>query len=256
MHDAIQALSHSPSNPVVPLAISRRFCTASGYLGRPGAHTCARNVPGSFARTGRLLISHAYACRMESKKQRPEGDEQNRYKRKKQPKVVRKALIDEAVRLLIEGGPSAVTVQAVSDAAGVTKGGFMHHFPTKSALLNASFQELLDSIDRELDDLIAVDPETVGAFTRAYVQVVLDMDWESKESPHAALSIFMLTEPNLRALWAGWFNARVNRHSATDGSIKLAIVRLATDGIWLAELVKVSLPERVLLREQLLAATK
>lgn len=191
---------------------------------------------------------------MNSPKQTLESAEPNRHKRKKQPKVVRKALIDEAIRLLVAGGPSAVTVQAVADAAGVTKGGFMHHFPTKNALLNACFEELLDSIDRELDDLIAAEAEPIGAFTRAYVQVVLDMDWESKDSPHAALSIFMLTDPSLRALWSRWFNARVERHRSTDAATHLAIIRLATDGIWLAELANTDLPDRAVLRQQLLAA--
>ncbi|RYG89090.1 MAG: TetR/AcrR family transcriptional regulator, partial [Alphaproteobacteria bacterium] len=73
----------------------------------------------------------------------------NAHKRKKQPELVRRALIDHAARLAVEQGLAAVTVQAVSDAAGVTKGGFMHHFPSKQALVDAVFTELIEIIDRD-----------------------------------------------------------------------------------------------------------
>jgi hypothetical protein len=48
----------------------------------------------------------------------------NAYTRIKQPELVRRALLDHAAKLAVEQGLAAVTVQAVSDAAGVTKGGF------------------------------------------------------------------------------------------------------------------------------------
>ena len=59
---------------------------------------------------------------------------ENPYKRKKQPEVVRRALLDQAARITLEQGLSKVTFQAVADAAGVTKGGLMHPFATKNAL--------------------------------------------------------------------------------------------------------------------------
>ncbi|MBD0417519.1 hypothetical protein ICI42_23070 [Tianweitania sp. Rool2] len=42
-----------------------------------------------------------------------------------------------------------------------------------------------------------------------------------------------LTEPDLRALWAKWFQNRLTRHRDTDGNVKLAIVRLTADGLWI-----------------------
>ncbi|GKS86932.1 TetR/AcrR family transcriptional regulator [Acidovorax sp. SUPP1855] len=180
----------------------------------------------------------------------------NPYKRAKQPQVVRKALLDEAVKLIVSGGLSAVTVQAVAAAAGVSKGGFLHHFPTKLALIDAVFKDLLDSIDSELDRYMANDTEAAGVFTRAYVKVVLETDWESSDNPKAALSIFMLTEPQLRHAWANWFNARLDRHDATDRDTRFALVRFATDGIWLSALSGIDMPDRLELRDRLLEAAK
>lgn len=181
---------------------------------------------------------------------------ENPYKRKKQPELVRRALLDEAAKIAVEGGLAAVTVQAVADAAGVTKGGFMHHFPHKQALIDAIFQEVLTSIDHMLDNFMAADPEPYGSFTRAYVEVVFEIGWEGRQSPWTRLSILMLTDANLRALWTDWFNARQKRHHVTDGKVSLTIVRLAADGIWLADLSNIDLPKRSLLRERLLGATK
>ncbi|WP_413976040.1 TetR/AcrR family transcriptional regulator [Stenotrophomonas acidaminiphila] len=178
------------------------------------------------------------------------------YWRKKQPEAVRRSLLDHATRLAFEHGLGAVTVQAVSDAAGVTKGGFAHHFPTKQALVNAVFQELLDALDHELDERIGSDPEPHGAFTRAYLGTVLDIDLARDSSPSVALAISMLADPVFRALWKQWFEARIRRHRATDDSVQLAIVRLAADGLWLSTLSGIPVANEAELRARLVQQTQ
>lgn len=184
----------------------------------------------------------------------------NPYARKKQPELVRRALLDRAAELAVEQGLSAVTVQAVADAAGVTKGGFMHHFPSKQALIDAVFRELLETLDRDLDARIEADPdasaEPWGIFTRAYLGSVLDMAPGASGGPWAALYVSMLTDPDLRALWAGWFEARIERHRATDDDVRLAAVRAAADGIWLADLTGIALDKRADLHALLLDMTR
>jgi len=180
----------------------------------------------------------------------------NPHKRKKQPEQVRRALLDAATRLAVEGGVASVTVQAVSEAAGVTKGGFLHHFPSKQALVTAVFEELLETIDRDLDARLAADPKPYGRFSRAYVEAVFDMDPDTDGGAWAALSMSWLTDPGLRALWAGWFQARVDHHRDTDDSVALTMVRMAADGVWLADLAGVSVEDREALRERLIRATR
>ncbi len=180
----------------------------------------------------------------------------NAHKRKKQPELVRRALLDQAAKLAVEEGLAAITVQAVADAAGVTKGGLMHHFPHKQALIDAVFQELMDAIDEELNTRIAADPEPYGSFTRAYVEAVFTMSLGANGGPWAPLSITMLTDAGLRALWGKWFQARLERHEKTDSDMRLAIVRLAADGVWLADLAGIALPDIGQLRIRLLEATR
>lgn len=176
------------------------------------------------------------------------------YRRKKQPELIHRALLDHAAKLAVEQGLAAVTVQAVAEAAGVTKGGLLHHFPSKQALISAVFADLLDALDGQLDARIAADPEPEGAFTRAYLDSVFDTGPDA--ALWAALSISLLTDPHLRCLWSDWVSARQERHRATDGSRALAAVRLAADGIWLADLTGVALDERAEMRDFLIRQTR
>ena len=90
--------------------------------------------------------------------------------RKKQPEQVRRALLDCAAQIAAEQGAQAITIQAVAGRAGVTKGGLLHHFDSKQALLAAVFSDLLEQMDREIDRTMAGDPVARGRFTRAYVR--------------------------------------------------------------------------------------
>lgn len=177
---------------------------------------------------------------------------ENAYKRKKQPEQVRRALLDEAMRIAVGQGLGALTVQAVAQAAGVTKGGFLHHFPSKQDLIDTMFAELLGVIDAEIDARIAADPEPCGAFTRAYVDLVFETGVGADQNQWAAFSMAMLTDSSLRPLWRDWFCARLERHHATDSGPELQIARLAADGVWVADLAGVEVPERARLKARLM----
>lgn len=158
--------------------------------------------------------------------------------RKKQPEVVRRALLDCAARIAAEEGAQAITIQAVAERAGVTKGGLLHHFDSKQALLAAVFSDLLEQMDREIDRSMASDPLARGRFTRAYVRACFSDRLLGERSLWAALSVAIVSEPALRALWSTWLDGRMTRHAETDGAPSLIAVRLAADGVWLADMME------------------
>lgn len=158
------------------------------------------------------------------------------YSRKKQPETVRRALLDEATKLAAEGGLSAVTVSAVAQAAGVTKGGLFHHFPSKRALVEGVFRDLLERLDAEIDERIAADPEPRGRYTRAYVEASFS-EGAAGACSWSALSVSMIADPDLRRLWSVWSSERMSRHRETDGSVEFEIIRLAADGCWYANVL-------------------
>ena len=160
------------------------------------------------------------------------------HSRKKQPELIRRTLLDGAARLAVERGLGAITVQAVAEAAGVTKGGLFHHFPNKQALVEAVIADLLERLDAEIDTSIGRDTEPRGSFTRAYVAAAFADRERGNASPWTALSVSMLAEPGLRCLWAAWLDGRLARHAETDHGPTFDVVRLAADGVWLARLLR------------------
>src|SRR5262245_6961481 len=91
--------------------------------------------------------------------------------RKKQPEAVRQILLDVAARLGVDKGAASVTLDAVSREAGVSKGGLLHHFPSKSDLLDGLLDDLVDRLEAAIREEMLADPEPHGRFTRAYLKV-------------------------------------------------------------------------------------
>lgn len=168
----------------------------------------------------------------------PVGGPLSAHHRKKQPEQVRRALLDCAAQIAAEQGASAITIQAVAARAGVTKGGLLHHFDSKQALLAAVFSDLLDQMDREIERSMADDPRARGRFTRAYVRACFSDRLLGDRSLWGALSVAIVSEPALRALWSTWLDGRMARHAETDGDPRLVAVRLAADGVWLADMME------------------
>ena len=180
------------------------------------------------------------------------------YHRRKQPELVRRALLDCAARLALEQGLAAVTVQAVCEAAGVTKGAMFHHFVSKQALIDAVVAGLLDKLGEDIDAAMARDSQPHGRFTRAYVTVTLDDLMLEQGSPWMTLYISSLTEPSLRRVTAEWFTRLVGRHFTTDTNPMLEVARMAADGAWLASLLREDggpMPDLPALRRRLVAMT-
>jgi len=159
--------------------------------------------------------------------------------RPKQPEMIRRQLLDSAIRLICEQGLNALTVQAVAAAAGVTKGGLFHHFPNKRALLEALFSDLLDQFDAGIEAEMARDPEPRGRFTRAYVLASFADHGLGLGNPIVSKTLSLLDDPTLVRQWSAWLAERVARHADTDGGDWFETIRLAADGAWMARLCQI-----------------
>jgi len=183
---------------------------------------------------------------------------ENAYKRKKQPEVVRRALLDQAARITLEQGLSKVTFQAVADAVGVTKGGVMHHFTTKNALILEVFHDAMAKFEAEVNQAMAQDPVRYGSFTRAYIDATISLGEKGQEEfdNQATLYVLMLGDSELRELWAAWSNEQLKKHEATDNTETLCMVRLVADGIWLSDFSGINISDKKSLRARLITMTQ
>lgn len=179
------------------------------------------------------------------------------YERRKEPEVVRRALLDCAASIASKQGLSSVTVTGVSTAAGVTKGALFHHFTNKQALVNAMFDELMTQLDLTIDALILADQVAQGCFTRAYVRTALTMD-ENTTRMWSALISSLTSDTLLTEKWHYWLANRIQRHAETDDGEIFTIVRMAADGAWFNTLTLSTALNTINLsgiREQLIAMT-
>ncbi|TCU21628.1 TetR family transcriptional regulator [Rhizobium laguerreae] len=160
----------------------------------------------------------------------------NAHHRKKQPVLVRQQLLEVAARLAASDGMAAVTLDAVSAASSVSKGGLLHHFPTKNALLDALFESLLEKFDADIEELMRGDPLPLGRFTRAYLRAVSGLKERPDDSRSwTQVTIALLAEPRLRLRWRQWVQARAEEYIGTDSSLDAQVVRFAADGLWFAD---------------------
>jgi AcrR family transcriptional regulator len=68
-------------------------------------------------------------------------------------KSSREKILDAAAELVGEIGAGRLTLDAVADRAGLSKGGLLYNFPTKDALLQAMIQRMIDQVASEKEAL-------------------------------------------------------------------------------------------------------
>jgi len=163
----------------------------------------------------------------------------NAHRRKKQPDVLRPQLLQSAAQLALEAGLRAVTLDAVASRAGVSKGGLQHHFRSKQALLDALFDDAVDTFNEDVAAATAADPLEDGRAARAYIHATLrDQKTEGTASYLHLLLALMLTDADTRERWS----PRIAEITQPDPlpeaeAARLMICRLAADGLWLSDLL-------------------
>lgn len=90
-------------------------------------------------------------------------------KRINQPDIVKNDLLNAAGQILVTNGIQAFTLELVAKEANVSKGGLLHHFPNKKALLDGLFKREMDLFKQEILASIEKDPVAFGRAARAYI---------------------------------------------------------------------------------------
>jgi AcrR family transcriptional regulator len=128
------------------------------------------------------------------------------HQRKKEPERVRRAILESAAAVAAEQGFKGLSLDAVARAAGITKGGLIHHFPNKQSLLDAICAGLVATLDERMDAQMAGDPVERGRFTRAYVVLALTGSGTAAAArdPWISLCAAAIHIPELQRAWSVW----------------------------------------------------
>ncbi|MCC8194433.1 MAG: TetR/AcrR family transcriptional regulator [Deltaproteobacteria bacterium] len=155
---------------------------------------------------------------------------------KKQPVYLRTRLLGAAGEIAAAGSVDAVTLDKVARNAGVSKGGLLHHFPSRQALIEAlcedMFQKWSDDIARRMHE----DPIIEGRFTRAYIRSSLCGEaGKFNMRLVGALTMAMSWDASLRNQWKSWLEARISLAEGRENTPERCLARAAADGLWLAD---------------------
>jgi|HigsolmetaAR202D_1030399.scaffolds.fasta_scaffold00471_2 Transcriptional regulator len=178
---------------------------------------------------------------------------------KKAPNETRAKLLQAAIKLLVNDGTSQFTLASVAEAAGVSKGGLLHHFPTKEALLRGLVERADQIWQQRFQQELEKEPEgTIGRWARAYIRATFDRGEEETELM-LALTRVISAYPDLfigpRSIYTQAWIQNIDDGLPRERALT---IQVACDGLWLSEIAGIPIvPQelRVLVRSDLLRLT-
>jgi len=174
--------------------------------------------------------------------------------------LTREAILRAADRVVVEGGVSGMSLEAVAREAGISKGGLLYHFPSKEALISGMIGRLIEGFREALGRELARERgSSSGRWSRAYARASFAEDrWYLRVSAGLLAAVAedpALLDPLRRGFEDG---QRWAERDGIDSSVG-TLVRLAADGLFFAELFGFAPPEgrlRERVLEALLSLTK
>jgi len=144
----------------------------------------------------------------------------------------RQNLLSAANQIVLEQGASRLTLDAVANRAGVSKGGLLYHFPNKNALIAGMIEQNIEDFDNDVEIIRDQFPEQSGQWLKALVTASFD----DNISPHVfvAIASAITQKPDLLQPFQDQMNRWIKNAVADGVSLAVAeIVIAATTGAWL-----------------------
>ena len=148
--------------------------------------------------------------------------------------------MDAAEDVILRDGVARLTLESAASEAQLSKGGVLYHFRTRDVLVAAMVRRM---IDRFNEDFRAAGGESgePGTATRAYLRATFHAaqgpSRDRDDRLGAALIAAVASEPALleplQEEFAGW-QTKIEQ-DGLDPAVT-TLVRLAADGLWLADL--------------------
>jgi AcrR family transcriptional regulator len=148
-------------------------------------------------------------------------------------------ILDAAEGLILSRGISAFTLDAVAQAAGLSKGGLLYHFSSKDSLISALQRRMAERLAKTLQEAQGRSEPILQAFVRQ-----LRRDYERGGQPFAAL---LLAREQGRPCeeWQALMEC-LTKQTGEAGNSRSTLLLLASLGLMLSSLVKLPChaPER------------
>lgn len=150
---------------------------------------------------------------------------------KEEAMQTRETVLNAATQIIARQGFTGFTIDAVAHEAGLTKGGVLHHFPSKDDLINGLIDQVVMMFNNRLqEELQQETDEQPGRWLRAYIRTVFSVRHDENLLPALAAAVSAETQilDRIRKSFEGSQLAAVQ-----DGTnpVLATIIRLAVDGM-------------------------
>ena len=147
----------------------------------------------------------------------------------------KKKLLIAASEIVEEEGVVKLTLEAVAQRAGMSKGGLLYHYPNKEALIEGMVEDWANNYFDSILTLVKDDKVEKGKWSRAYVtSTYSDIDNNKHLS---SIMAAMFYNPDLLDGFRQQYDSLLDKLS-NDGidPVKATIARLSIDGLWFSEI--------------------
>lgn len=148
-------------------------------------------------------------------------------------------LLEAASTIIAEQGVDALTLDAVAQTAGVSKGGLLHHFASKEALIIRLIEYNFATFEADLaQSLDSKEPDgTPGRWTRAYIKVSFAT---AARASDIGVAFALMTRQNpdqVRTIATS--SSRIWEELDHDGldPVQSILIRSAADGVYYNEMI-------------------
>lgn len=137
-------------------------------------------------------------------------------------KAMREKILSAAAALAGDIGPGNLSLDAVAERAGVSKGGLLYHFPSKSKLLEALVEQHLRDFDAALSEKEKAHGGGPNSLAAAYIDMFVA---EQAEPPPSGVLAALAENPQLLVPVSRFKRSMLDRlkENARDRNAVLAI---------------------------------
>ncbi|MGE4328341.1 MAG: TetR/AcrR family transcriptional regulator [Pseudodonghicola sp.] len=151
----------------------------------------------------------------------------------RKPTITRDRLLDVAEEIVRTGGGAALTIGALAQAAGISKGGVQYSFASKDDLVRGLVDRWTSQFDALLDGEAEADPL---AFVRRYIAAT-KASQQMMDAKMAGLLVSYLEDPANRRETRDWYRGIFDRLGGSSVAAQAARVAfLAVEGLFLMRL--------------------